>query len=352
MERTIKLPFDLSPDDAPGLQYVLVDKDHTIYEQSSGSADIVNRTPLSLKHTMAAFSMTKTITAIAILQLTQKQKLNLDDRASQFIEHPYHQQISIRQLLNHTSGIPNPIPLKWVHLAEDHKNFNEQAALAQVLESNHENVTAPGEKYAYSNIGYWLLGMVIEAAAQQDYSEYVRKCIFQPLKLAPGDIDFAVAEDATRAKGYLAKYSLLNVAKYFVMDKAVWGKYEGNWLHVKDVYVNGPSFGGAIGSAKAFSRILQDLLSDQSVLLSRDTRHILYERQKTNLGKYIEMTLAWHVGILDGIEYFYKEGGGAGFHSEMRVYPSKGLASVVMTNRTSFNSRSHLSNFDKMFFNT
>ena len=61
------------------------------------------------------------------------------------------------------------------------------------------------------------------------------------------------------------------------------------------------------------------------------------------------MTLGWHIGNLEGTPYYHKEGAGAGFHSEMRVYPSRGLASVIMTNRTSFNSRSALSKLDGLF---
>jgi CubicO group peptidase (beta-lactamase class C family) len=295
--------------------------------------------------------MTKTLTAIAILQLAERQEINIDDRVSQYIEHPYGQEISIRQLLNHTSGIPNPIPLRWVHLATDHKDFNENEALAKVLGDNPKPDRPPGEKYIYSNIGYWLLGRVIEAVSNQDYVEYFNKNIFQPLRLTPNDIDFVITDNTHHAKGYLAKYSFMNLAKSFVTDKAVWGKYEGNWLHIKDVYVNGPSFGGVIGSAKAFSTILQDLLAKRSVLLSENSKFLLFSQQKVRSGKNIDMTLGWHIGILEGVRYFYKEGGGAGFHSEMRIYPTMGLASVIMTNRTSFNSRRQLSNLDKMFFN-
>ena len=58
------------------------------------------------------------------------------------------------------------------------------------------------------------------------------------------------------------------------------------------------------------------------------------------------MTLGWHIDKLNGVAYYYKEGGGAGFHSEMRIYPDNGLASVIMTNKTSFNSRKILSELD------
>lgn len=342
-----KLMEELTPPDGPGIQYVIVDKSKVIFEYSSGLADIKSRTRLRLNHTMAAFSMTKTITAIAVLQLIEKQTINLDDKVDRYIKHPYNPDITIRQLLNHTSGIPNPIPLKWVHLANSNDNFNEDAALELVLRENPKSDNAPGENYAYSNIGYWLLGKVVEAATKQAYQAYVTRNIFQPLKLKPAEIDFKINDPSNHAKGYLAKYSFINLVKGFVANKEVWGEYEGSWLHINDVYLNGPAFGGAIGSAKAFGRVLQDLLSEESLLLGKSSMQLLYEAEKTNSGKRIPMTLGWHIEELNGLRYFYKEGGGAGFHSEMRIYPSRGLASVIMTNRTSFNSRKELSRIDE-----
>ena len=350
-EQVTKLLIGLAPLDGPGIQYVVVDKDTTIYERSSGLSDVKNKTPLNLDHTMAAFSMTKTLTAIGMLQLVAKDQIGLDDRTSKYIEHPYNSEITIRQLLNHTSGIPNPIPLRWVHLSEKHNTFDENAELAKVLADNPENDGVPGEKYSYSNIGYWLLGKVIEAVTKRNYADYVEKNIFQPLRLLPSEIAFMITDDTHHAKGYLAKFSLMNLAKNFVTDKEVWGEYEANWLHIKDVYVNGPAFGGAVGTARAFSKILQDLLADQSILLDENTKRFLYSRKKARSGKDIDMTLGWHIGTLEGVQYFYKEGGGAGFHCEMRVYPTEGFASVIMVNKTSFNSRKQLSNLDKMFFN-
>jgi len=348
-KRVTKLINDLAPGDGPGIQYVIVDKDKVIFENSSGLSDIKNKTPLRLTHTMAAFSMTKTITAIAVLQLSERPGLRIDDKAARFIEHPYSPEITIRQLLNHTSGIPNPIPLKWVHLVKNHSLFDEGKALAVILEENPKSVSLPGEEYRYSNIGYWLLGKIIEAVTQQDYQSYIQKNIFEPLGLKPEEIDFAVHAPDNHAKGYLEKYSFTNLLKGFVTNKEVWGGYEGSWLHIQDVYVNGPAFGGLIGSAKAFSCILQNLLSENSVVLSQSTERLLYSQQKNSSGKNIDMTLGWHIGELNGIRYFFKEGGGAGFHCEMRVYPSDGLASVIMTNRTSFNSRRQLSIIDKHF---
>jgi len=138
----------------------------------------------------------------------------------------------------------------------------------------------------------------------------------------------------------------MNLLKSFLIEDTTWGEYEDNWLHINNVYLNGPAFGGAIGSARAFSRILQSLLSDKSVLLSGNTKQHLYSQETTHSGKKIDMTLGWHIGELNDKKYYFKEGGGAGFHSEMRIYPDMNLATVIMVNRTSFNTRKQLSNLD------
>jgi D-alanyl-D-alanine carboxypeptidase len=61
------------------------------------------------------------------------------------------------------------------------------------------------------------------------------------------------------------------------------------------------------------------------------------------------MSLGWHIGALKGDTYYFKEGGGAGFHSEMRIYPARRLASVIIVNATDFRSNAVLSDLDHRF---
>ncbi|NRA21296.1 MAG: beta-lactamase family protein [Oceanospirillaceae bacterium] len=346
VSKIAQLLAELTATNQPGIQYVVVNSDSVIFEYSAGQADIKNKVALSSGHTMAAFSMTKTLTAIGILQLFEQHKIQLDDEISLYVEHPYSVEITIRQLLSHTSGLPDPLPLKWVHLAKQHNGFNEKKALEKVLLENPKASSLPGEKYQYSNIGYWLLGGVIEKVSGLSYSQYIRKNIFEPLHLSKHEIGFSIVQDNNHAKGYLKKYSFMNLLKPFLIEPTTWADYEENWLHINNVYLNGPAFGGAIGSASAFSRILQSLLSEQSVLLSAKTKQHLYAQQQDHSGNSIDMTLGWHIGELNDNKYYFKEGGGAGFHAEMRIYPEMNLATVLMVNRTSFNTNKYLSKLD------
>ncbi len=335
--------------DEPGIQYIVVDKNSTIFSYTSGLSNVKNNIALNASQTMAAFSMTKTLTAIAVLQLVEANKIKLSDKVAMYVEHPYSPNTTIQHLLNHTSGIPNPIPLKWVHLARDHASFDEQSELKKILEEYSSLDFKVGEEYQYNNIGYWLLGGVIERASGKEYAEYMTQHVFQPLNLKSNEIGFQIFNENNHAKGYLKKWSFMGLFGRFFVDSNVLGENERGWVHIENVYLNGPSFGGAIGTARAFSVILQDLLSEESKLLTRKTKKLLYQRQKLNSGKEIDMTLGWHIAELEGVTYYYKEGGGAGFHSEMRIYPNKGLGSVIMSNRTSFNSRKILSKLDNNF---
>lgn len=75
----------------------------------------------------------------------------------------------------------------------------------------------------------------------------------------------------------------------------------------------------------------------------------LYEQQKNNAGQPVPMTLGWHIGTTDSTRYFFKEGGGGGFRCEMRVYPSEGIASVVIANNANFTPSRFLNTADHEF---
>ena len=202
----------------PGLQYIVTNTAHIIFEYTNGWADVQNRRPMTLDTTMMAYSMTKVFTAIAILQLAEQGKLDLNVGLDSYLaDTPYTgHNITIRQILDHTSGIPNPIPLKWVHLTEEHPSFNEESALARVLHDHSKLAFEPGQRFAYSNVGYWLLGKIVERAAGKTYTDYLRTAIIDPLGLSSQEMDFTIPDPTRHAKGYLAKYSFTNLLKSFI----------------------------------------------------------------------------------------------------------------------------------------
>jgi CubicO group peptidase (beta-lactamase class C family) len=334
----------------PGIQYVVVTADETVFEYTGGWADIAGRRPMTPETTMMTYSMSKTITAAAVLQLVEERKVGLDDPIDRYLDsHPYGPDVTVRELLSHTSGIPNPIPLTWVHGVARHETFDERAALATVLREHGRLKSAPGAKYRYSNIGYWLLGPVIERASGESFTAYVAEHVLRPLGIGPHELAYAIPDPVRHAQGYLEKYSWMNLLKSFLVDPDLIGGYEDRWLHIQGHYVNGPASGGLVGTARGVGKFLQDQLRPHSRLIGDTTRTLFYERQRTTAGTAVAMTLGWHIGTLNGASFYHKEGGGGGFHCLMRVYPGDGMATVVMTNATGFNVRGLLDTTDPRF---
>jgi D-alanyl-D-alanine carboxypeptidase len=88
-----------------------------------------SRTLMTSSTTMMGYSTSKTVTAVAVLRLVQEQKVRLDESVEHYVgTTPYGPKVTVRQLLSHTSGIPNPMPLQWVHLATQHQNVDQRAA--------------------------------------------------------------------------------------------------------------------------------------------------------------------------------------------------------------------------------
>lgn len=324
------------PSKTPGLQLVVVDRTGIVFEHRHGLAELISRRPMLSDSSLMAYSMSKTITAAAVLQLVGIDAIAIDDPISRYLPwQPYGKEITVRQLLSHTSGIPNPVPLRWVHLVDDHARFDERSALDLVLSKHSRPAASPGARFAYSNIGYWLLGPLITAVTGEPFTTHVTTHVLSPLGIVSSELAYAIIDPPSHASGYLARYSFMNLFKRLLIDRAFIGEYTGRWLRIRDHYVNGPAFGGVVGTAFGFGKFLRDQLAEGSRLFGDKARHLFYEQQST-LRSPIPMTLGWHIGSTNGARYYYKEGGGGGFHCMMRLYPARAFGMVVMCNATQF----------------
>jgi D-alanyl-D-alanine carboxypeptidase len=157
--------------------------DGTIVFRSSGHTDPAGEHAWSLDTQSALGSITKTFTAVVIMQLVEEGKLSLDDTIDAwFPDQPNADKITIRMLLSHTSGLSNAI---LPENKRDPKWSHEWAPLDLVAEANRNGpVDVPGSKIAhYSNAGYFLLGLIIEKITGDRWEQEVRSRIIEPLNL-------------------------------------------------------------------------------------------------------------------------------------------------------------------------
>lgn len=335
----------------PGLQYVVVDSSGTLLDYAGGWADIRGGVPMRPTTTMMAYSMSKTITAATVLRLVASGQIGLDDPVQNYVgEVPYGTRVTIRRLLSHTAGVPSPIPLKWVHPASEHDGFDERSVLSAVLTEHDQVSSTPGKRYKYTNLGYWLLGAVVEDVTGEPFSASVESDILAPLGIGPRQLGYTIVDPDGHATGYLEKFSFMNLLKRFFLEDKYIDSYDGPWLRINTHYLNGPAFGGLVGTASGLGIFLQDQLQPVSRILPEEARALFYEQQQTTVGDTVPMTLGWHVGEMNGETYFFKEGGGGGFHSMMRLYPDRGLGSVMISNATAFDVARVLDQTDPQFF--
>lgn len=158
----------------PGASIVIVKDGKVIYEKGYGHDS--KGEPLTEKSLIRIASVSKSFTAFSVLQLVDEGKINLDDPVVKYLPEltmndTRLQKVTIRHLLSHTSGIPNPTIV----------------APANTLKSGVHRLhdwklkCQPGDEYLYSNANYWILARLVEVISGMEFSEYLKQKIFSPL---------------------------------------------------------------------------------------------------------------------------------------------------------------------------
>jgi CubicO group peptidase (beta-lactamase class C family) len=327
----------------PGLSVTVVKAGEEVYSKGFGYADLPNgveATPDTVYHW---WSMTKVTTAVAILQLAEQGKLSLDDPVVDHlpffqVEYPSadSEVITIRHLLNHTSGLPDMIPdmLGWVH-TED-MTMDQTAILKTQLPSFNTLKYEPGRDAAYTNLSYLVLGAVIEAVSGQSYEAYIRENVLQPL--AMNDTDFIYRDEmaAHEAMGSHPFVSVFTPMLPFLLDMdALVSQRVGTQYWFKRVYLDVTPSTGLIGSAPDAAVLMLDLLRDEPQLLTAESTAAM---QPTG-DQPGERPLGWaEFGQENGRSWVQHRGGGPGFATVMRLYPEEDLGVLIMANNTNLDN--------------
>lgn len=338
----------------PSVQYYYFDQHSILKSFQVGFSDLSKETKVHASTTYHAFSITKTFTALAILQLAEQGKIDLNKSVGQYLpDFKYGEEITVKQLLNHTSGLPNPIPLNWIHLDSEHQSFDKHAFFESIFEKHHKTKFKPNEKFAYSNLGYVVLGNLIEKLSGKTYEEYITENIIQKLPITSYELTFEIVNNSSHAKGYHKRWSLSYLLLNFLISKSKFmGKTEGKWRPFNPFYVNGSSYGGLIGTPSSFIAYLQALLTSDNNLISDGYKQLLFQENKTKNGKNTGMCLSWFSGQLNGTPYFAHAGGGGGYYCEIRLYPDLNKGSAIFFNRTGMTDERFLDKLDKYILKT
>ncbi|WP_447637367.1 serine hydrolase domain-containing protein [Flavobacterium microcysteis] len=208
-----------------------------------GYSDFKTKQPLNNTTAFYIASLAKPFTALAVMQLKEQKKLTYDDPISLYVPNlpAFTQKVTLRQLLNHTSGIPD-----YEKEMSSVKNLTNAQVIQWLATKNSLNFS-PGDKFEYSNTGYIILAAIIEKTSGKSYADFLKEAIFKPLGLKRTIVyDTTKPVITNRAIGYnkdkkLDDYSILTTGDGSIFsitkDLFVWEEalYDQKLLSTKEM---------------------------------------------------------------------------------------------------------------------
>ncbi|MBK7878794.1 MAG: beta-lactamase family protein [Planctomycetes bacterium] len=300
---------------AAGLSVAIAKGDELVLAKGYGLADAEFDAPADADTCFRIGSVTKQFTATLVMKFVEEKKLGLDDDLSKHCpEFPLQgKKVTIRQLLNHTSGIPSytDIGEAWEKVWPLELSHAELLALVKDKPFDFE----PGTSWAYNNTGYYLLGMVLEKLSGATYDELVRKELAKPLGLERTRRDSNVDLIKNRAQGYGVESTPMGPR---LVNDQVYG-------------TNQPGAAGMLlSTAKELVTWQRALTSGRVVskesFAQMTTPTVLPDGKNTDYG------FGLMIGDFEGHRRISHGGGIFGFNSILAWYPDDALHVAVISN--------------------
>ncbi len=193
----------LAAGESVGFAVAIVENGRVRLLRGYGSADLEQRTPVRADTVFRIGSVTKEFTAAAVLLLAERGRLSLDDKLAKFVpDFPRGDEVTLRQLLNHTSGIANYTGAPDFLAAVAPRDYAAAEFIKHFAAADPLYDFAPGTSWSYSNSAFFLLGAVIEKASGQAYGDFLAANLFRPLGLTNTKLDDLAEIVPNRAEGY------------------------------------------------------------------------------------------------------------------------------------------------------
>jgi CubicO group peptidase (beta-lactamase class C family) len=319
------------------MSIAVADPEEVLYTDAIGYADLAQRREASADDQYPWFSMTKIATATAAVRLHAEGLLDLDVPIGTYLSgyrpHAKHGHPTTRQLLTHTAGLGNALPIRWVRLEGQP---DDPTLLDRVLEKHGAPKRAVGARGAYSNIGYILAGKVIEAVTGGSVQDGVRDAVLKPLDMHR--TGYGYQTDAPRSIGYVRIHRALVPVLRAALPDGIVGTRANAHTALRPFLVSGAAYGGLVGTVADAAKLAAAHAAGRSgphPVLDHDDLETM--RSITATGKPFDHGIGWFRKPADAhrapafLEHY---GTGLGYWNAMRIYPDARLAMVAMTNTT------------------
>jgi CubicO group peptidase (beta-lactamase class C family) len=301
----------------PGLTVAATRNDTVIYTGAFGFRNIETREPMKSNYIFHWASVSKTFVGTAIMQLVEKGEIDLDEKLISYV--PYFKQqdenykkITIRQMLNHTSGIGDVADYEW------NNPQNDKAAPERYVRSlgNDQMLFEPETDWKYSNTAYNILGVVISEVSGMPFDTYIRQNILEPLEMNFTSFIYPEIPDSLRVKGHLSAITP-------VLSKV----YPYNRIHAPSSTLNS----NVIEMTHyALANLNRGKYKDLQIL--SDSSYNLLWTNSVNIEGKPKVGVSWFLKEYNGLKTVFHSGGDTGFRSILLLVPEKNISVMIACN--------------------
>lgn len=301
----------------PGLTIAVTRNDSVLYSSAFGYTNIHTKRPMKPEHVFHWASVSKTFVATAILQLVEKGKIDLDEKLITYLPYfkqkdPEYKTITIRQMLNHTSGISDVHDYEW-----DNPQYDSGALERFVRSTANDNMRfEPGKDMAYSNTAYEALGDVIAKVSGVSFETYIHQNILDPLEMYTTSFLYPRIPDSLRVSGHR-----------WAGEPFVSKHYPYNRMHGPSSTLNASVLEM---THYALAHLHRGEYKGKRILA--DTTYNLWWTNTINIEGRPKIGLAWWLGERQGVQTMRHSGGDTGFGSIFVLAPAKNISVMLVCN--------------------
>ncbi len=318
-ERVDQLFVSWDKPDSPGCALGIIQNGTLIYARGYGMANLEYNIPITAKSIFRIGSTSKQFAAMCLALLEEEGKLSVDDSIRKYLPQmpDYAEEITIRHLILHTSGIRDYLTLAAIGGIREDDYYTDQEVV-DLLARQKELNFKPGEEHLYSNSGYFLLSQIVKAASGKSLREYAEEKIFQPLGMRHSHFHDDHTEIVkNRATGYAPKkgggFVISMTTLPMTGDGGVFTSVEDLFLWDQNFYAN------KLGNS---GQALIDKLQTPGVL---------------NNGKKLDYAFGLNVEDYKGLRMVGHGGAFVGFRADMIRFPEQKFSVICLANLSTFN---------------
>lgn len=297
----------------PGCALGIIKDGKLVYSRGYGLANMEYDIPNSASTVFRIGSTSKQFTAASIVLLAEKGQLNLDDNLESFFpDFPaYAEKITVKHLLNHTSGIRDYLQLAYLKGLRDDDYYVDEDIMKWLVSQSDLNFP-PGEEFLYSNSGYWLLGQIVAKVSGDNMADFARKEIFEPLGMSNTHFHNDHTQIVkNRASGYIPGTNGSYKISMTTLDMIGDG---GIFTTINDI----KKWDDAYYDPTVLSKAFWEMMTEQGVL---------------NNGEVIDYAAGLFIDDYKGLETIRHGGAFVGFRAELLRFPKEQLSIAIFTNR-------------------